>query len=108
MLGGSFSPRGTQWNRLPKGGCGCPIPAGIEGQAGCGSGQPGLLFGDPAHSRGLELGEHCGPLQPRPFCGSMILCAPPRCAAHPLVSQPRTCVQPHQLAVVEHRSTRRT
>jgi len=34
---------------------GCPIPAGIQGQAGCGSGQPGLLVGDPAHSRGLEL-----------------------------------------------------
>jgi len=36
-------------------------------QAGCGSGQPGLLVGDPAHSRGLELGEYCGPFQPRPF-----------------------------------------
>ena len=41
-----------------QGGCGCPIPAGIQGQAGCGSGQPGLLVGDPAHSRGLELDEH--------------------------------------------------
>ena len=27
--------------------CGCPIPGGIQGQAGCGSGQPGLLVGDP-------------------------------------------------------------
>ena len=34
--------------------CGCPIPGGIQGQAGCGSGQPGLLVGDPARSRGLE------------------------------------------------------
>jgi len=57
---------------LAQGGCGCPIPAGIQGQAGCGSGQPGLLVGDPAHSRGLELDEHCGPLQPRPFYDSMI------------------------------------
>jgi len=40
---------------IAQGGCGCPIPAGIQGQAGCGSGQPGLLVGDPAHSRGLEL-----------------------------------------------------
>jgi len=40
------------------GGCGCPIPAGIQGQAGCGSGQPGLVDSDPAHSRGLELNEH--------------------------------------------------
>jgi len=45
---------------------------GIQGQAGCGSGQPGLLVEDPAHSRGLELDEHCGPFQPRPFCDSMI------------------------------------
>jgi len=36
------------------GGCGCPIPGGIQGQAGCGSGQPGLVVGDPAHSRGVE------------------------------------------------------
>jgi len=32
----------------------CPIPGAIQGQAGCGSGQPGLLVGDPAHSRGVE------------------------------------------------------
>jgi len=30
------------------------FPGGIQGQAGCGSGQPGLLVGDPAHSRGVE------------------------------------------------------
>jgi len=46
---------------------GCPIPGGIQGQAGCGSGQPGLVVGNPAHSRGLKLDEHCGPFQPRPF-----------------------------------------
>ena len=57
--------------QVVQGGCGCPIPAGIQGQAGCGSGQPGLLVGDPAHSRGLELNEHCGPFQPRPFYESM-------------------------------------
>jgi len=54
-----------------QGGCGCPIPGGIQGQAGCGSGQPGLVVGDPAHSRGLKLDDHCGPFQPRPFCDSM-------------------------------------
>jgi len=37
-----------------QGGCGCPIPGGIQGQAGCGSGQPGLVVGDPAHSRVAE------------------------------------------------------
>jgi len=30
------------------------FPEGIQGQAGCGSGQPGLVVGDPAHSRGVE------------------------------------------------------
>jgi len=36
-----------------QGGCGCPISGGIQGQAGCGSGQPGLVVGDPANSRGV-------------------------------------------------------
>jgi len=40
------------WGRM--GGCGCCIPASIQGQAGCGSGQPGLVVGDPAHGRGVE------------------------------------------------------
>ena len=35
-----------------QGGCGCPIPGGIQGHSGCGSGQPGLEVGNPAHSRG--------------------------------------------------------
>ena len=34
----------------------CQIKSGshIQSQAGCGSGQPGLVVGDPAHSRGAE------------------------------------------------------
>ena len=54
IWGGSFSHR--EWWRteqFARGGCGCPISAGIQGQAECGSGQPGLVVGDPAHSRGL-------------------------------------------------------
>ena len=62
----------THRNSLPRGG-GCPIPGGIQGQAGCGSGQPGIVIGDPAHSRGLKLDDRCGPFQPRPFDDSMIL-----------------------------------
>jgi len=58
--------------QVAQGGCGCPIPGGIQGQAGCGSGQPGLLVGDPAHSRGLKLNDHCGPFEPRSFHDSMI------------------------------------
>jgi len=68
-----FHPEGGDaLEQVAQGGCGCPIPGGIQGQAGCGSGQPGLVVGGPAHSRGLELDDHCGPFQPRPFCGSMI------------------------------------
>ena len=52
-----------------QGGCGYPIPGGIQGQAECDSGQPGLLVGDPAGQ--LKLDDHCGPFQPRPFYGSM-------------------------------------
>ncbi len=59
---------------VARGSCGCPIPGGIQGQAGCGSGQPGLVVGDPAHSRGLKLGDHCGPSQPRTFSDSKIYC----------------------------------
>ena len=36
------------------------------------AGQPGLLVGDPAHSRRLKLDDRCGPFQPRPFYDSMI------------------------------------
>ena len=65
---GSFHPEdGDTLEQVAQGGCGCPISAGIQGQAGCGSGQPGLVLGDPAHSRGLEQDEHYGPFQPRPF-----------------------------------------
>jgi len=42
--------------QVAQGGCGCPIPGGIQGQAGCGSGQPGLVVGDPTLSRGVGTG----------------------------------------------------
>jgi len=59
--------------QVAQGGCGCPLPGGIQGQAGCGSGQPGLVVGNPAHSRGLKLDDHYGPFQPRLFYDSMKL-----------------------------------
>ena len=40
---------------------------GIRGQAGCGSGQPGLVVDNPARGRGLGIRYQCGPFQPRPF-----------------------------------------
>ena len=33
---------------------GCSIPGGIQGQAGCGSGQPDLVVGDPTYNRRVE------------------------------------------------------
>ena len=36
-------------------GCGCPLPGGVQGQAGWVCEQPGLVGGVPAYSRGLEL-----------------------------------------------------
>jgi len=33
--------------------CGCPIPGGVQGQAGWGFGQPGLVGGVPAQGRGV-------------------------------------------------------
>jgi len=54
-----------------------PFPGGIPGQAGCGSGQPGLVVDNPAHS----IDDHCGPFQPRPFYDSfsLVLAAETRC-----------------------------
>jgi len=52
-----FHPEGGDaLEQVAQGGCGCPIPGGIQGQAGCGSGQPGLVVGDPAHSKEVETG----------------------------------------------------
>ena len=47
------SESGDALKQVAQGGCGCPIPGGIQGQAGCGSEQPGLVVGDPAHHRGV-------------------------------------------------------
>ena len=40
------------WNRLPKEAVDAPCLEAF--QAGCGSGQPALVVGDPAHSREVE------------------------------------------------------
>ena len=58
---------GDTLEQVAQGGCGCPIPGGI--QAAQSHVQPGLglVVGDSAQSRGLERDDHCGPFQPRPF-----------------------------------------
>jgi len=45
---------GDALEQVAQGCCGCPIPGGIQGHVGCGSGQPGLVVGDPAHSGGVK------------------------------------------------------
>ena len=45
---------GDTLEQIAQGGCGCPVPGCTQGQARCGSGQPCLVVGDPAHSRGFE------------------------------------------------------
>ena len=62
---------GDALEQVAQGGCGCPILGGIQGQAGCGSGQPGLVVGDPVIAGALKLDDHCGLFQPRPFYDSM-------------------------------------
>jgi len=36
--------------------CGCSLPGRVQGQAGQGFEQPGLVEGVPAHGRGVETG----------------------------------------------------
>ena len=45
---------GDTVEQVAQGGCECPIPGSTQGQAGCGSGQSGLVVGYPAHSREVE------------------------------------------------------
>ena len=52
---GKKSPEvGDTLGQVVQGGFRCPVLGGIQGQAECGSGHPGLVVGDPAHSRGVE------------------------------------------------------
>ena len=60
-----------------QGGCGCPIPGGVQDQVGWDPGQPAVVpdveVGGPASGRRLELNDSLGPFQSEPFCDSMIL-----------------------------------
>jgi len=63
------------WNRLPSKAVDAPSMehGGIQGQAGWGCEQPGLVGGDPANSSGLELGGLKGPFQLKPFYDTLTL-----------------------------------
>ena len=62
-----------QWNRLPKEAVDAPSLQAFKARLDVALGSLGCWLGDPAHSRGLEMDEHCGPFQPRPFYHSVIL-----------------------------------
>ena len=55
------------------------MPGGVRGQVGRGPGQPGLVLnveaGSPACGGAVVLDDPWSPFQPKPFYGSMILCA---------------------------------
>ena len=53
-LGPFHTEGGDTLEQFAQGGCGFPITGGIQGKAGCDSGQPSLVVGDPAQSRGVE------------------------------------------------------
>ena len=65
--GGETLEQVSQW------GCRCPLPGSIQIQAGWSFEQPGLLGGVPAYSRGLELDDLKGPIQPKSLSDSVIL-----------------------------------
>ena len=48
-----FTQSGDTLEQVAQGSCGFPITGGLQGQAGCSSGQPGLVVGNPAHSMGV-------------------------------------------------------
>ena len=54
MFTGDLTGDSSLMEQVAQGGCGCPIPVGIQGKAGHGSGQLCLVLGDPARSRGVE------------------------------------------------------
>ena len=49
-----FTQRVVTLEQVAQGGCGCPIPEGIQGEGRSGSRQPGLVVGNPPHSREVE------------------------------------------------------
>jgi len=59
----------THWNRLPKEVVDAPSLVEFKARLDMALGSLvwWLVVGNPAQSRGLELNDHCGPFQPRPF-----------------------------------------
>ena len=69
-VGGETLEQVAQW------GCGCPLPGTIQGQAGWGFEQPGLVRDLVLTAGGLELDDLKGLFEPKSVHDSMILWKP--------------------------------
>ena len=67
-----FHPEGGDaLERVAQGGCGCPIPGGIQGQADVALGSLVYWLTTLHIAGGLKLKDHYGPFQPWPFYDSV-------------------------------------
>jgi len=63
----------THWNRLPKEVVDAPSPEAFKPRLDAALGSLVWWLATLHIAGGLNLDDHCGPFQPRPFCVSMIL-----------------------------------
>ena len=63
---------GDTLEQVAQGGCGCPIPGGIQARLDVALGSLLWWLVTLHIAGGLKLNDHCGLFQPRPFYDSMI------------------------------------
>ena len=63
----------THWNRLPQEAVDAPSLEAFKARLDVVLGSLVWWLATLHIAEGLKLNEHCGPFQPRPFCGFMIL-----------------------------------
>ena len=75
MLGGSFSTQRVvmYWNRLPKEAVDAPSLEAFKARLDVALGSLVWWLAALCIAGGLKLNDHCGPFQPRPFCGSVMI-----------------------------------
>ena len=66
-------PAMMNWNRLPKEAVDAPSLEAFKARLDVALGSPVCWLATLHIAGGLELSDHCGPFQPRPFYDSMIL-----------------------------------
>ena len=63
----------THWNRLPKEAVDAPSLKAFKARLDVALGSLVCWLATPHIAGGLELNDHCGPFQPRPFYDSMTI-----------------------------------